>query len=111
MFINGHQVKGKLLDHETRCQHYHSQFDIIAIKFPCCGFYYPCYQCHQEVAEHPPVKWKKAEWDMKAILCGNCGKELTINEYMNGQHQCPTCKADFNAGCQKHNHLYFSMKE
>ena len=29
-------VYGSIVDHETRCIHYHTQLDIIAIKFKCC---------------------------------------------------------------------------
>ena len=56
--------------------------DIIAIKFKCCEKYYPCYQCHEETADHPAQIWNKDEWNIKAILCGVCKTELTINDYM-----------------------------
>ncbi|MEI2340752.1 hypothetical protein V8V71_18610, partial [Priestia megaterium] len=39
-------VKGDTVDSETRCMHYRTDKDIIAIKFYCCNTYYPCYQCH-----------------------------------------------------------------
>lgn len=33
-------VHGISVDDKTRCEHYHSLLDIIAIKFKCCGKYY-----------------------------------------------------------------------
>jgi len=101
------KVYGKLVDGETRCEHYHSQLDIIAIKFKCCEKYYPCYQCHEETADHPAQTWTRDEWDTQAILCGACKTELTINEYMRSGNYCPNCKAAFNPNCSKHYHLYF----
>ena len=62
------KVYGKLVDDETRCEHYYSPLDIIAIKFKCCDKYYPCYQCHEEIAGHPSKVWNKDEWDTKGIL-------------------------------------------
>ena len=69
------EVKGKLIDEHTRCIHYQSSLDIIAIRFKCCNQYYPCYQCHEEEAGHTAAVWKKEEWDTKAILCGHEGFE------------------------------------
>jgi uncharacterized CHY-type Zn-finger protein len=101
------EVKGKLIDDQTRCEHYHSPLDIIAIKFKCCGEYYPCYQCHEETADHKPLVWPKKEWNNKAVLCGICKIELTINEYFNSNHKCPNCNSAFNPVCSNHYHLYF----
>lgn len=101
------KVLGTIVDSFTRCTHYHSDKDIIAIKFHCCKEYYPCYLCHQEHADHPISVWPKEEFYTKAILCGNCQNELTINEYLNSQSICPTCKTAFNPGCKLHYHLYF----
>lgn len=100
-------VYGKVIDDNTRCEHYHSALDIIAIKFKCCDIYYPCYQCHQETADHVAQAWSQNEWDTKAILCGVCKTELTINEYMRAGNYCLNCKAVFNPDCSKHYHLYF----
>ena len=109
MEINGIVVKGNNVDKNTRCEHYHSERDIIAIKFKCCNTYYPCYQCHDGVADHPPIIWSKDEKSTKAILCGRCGTELTINEYTECNSTCPHCHALFNEGCKTHYHLYFEM--
>jgi uncharacterized CHY-type Zn-finger protein len=101
------KVKGKCVDEQTRCVHYHSPLDVIAIKFKCCGEYYPCYECHSETSGHEAEQWKKDEWDTKAILCGVCKNELTINEYMKSDSHCPHCHFSFNPNCSRHYHLYF----
>ena len=101
------KVYGKLIDNETRCEHYHSPLDIIAIKFKCCDKYYPCFQCHEETADHIAQTWNKNEWETKAILCGACKTELTINEYRRSGDRCPNCNSPFNPNCSNHYHLYF----
>ena len=105
--IKGINIYGKTVDNQTRCQHWHSDLDIIAIKFKCCGKYYPCFSCHEEEADHKPEVWPKAEFNTQAILCGICGTELTISEYQESGNTCPKCTAAFNPGCSKHYHLYF----
>lgn len=104
------KVYGQTVDNETRCIHYHSQLDIIAIKFKCCKKYYPCYECHQEAEIHKPQVWSVAEQDQKAILCGVCKCELTIKEYLNSDNKCTSCKSNFNPGCSLHYHLYFEKE-
>ncbi|WP_163537555.1 CHY zinc finger protein [Gracilibacillus sp. YIM 98692] len=102
------RVYGYIVDHQTRCEHYHTKLDVIAIKFKCCQKYYPCYKCHQACEDHDIEVWKAAEFDEKAILCGVCGKEHTINEYLHTD-RCIECKALFNEGCKNHYHLYFEQ--
>lgn len=104
-------VKGLLVDDHTRCNHYKSGLDIIAIKFKCCLQYYACIHCHEEMATHSKLLWSQAEWNTKAILCGNCKHEMSINEYLNGNYKCLKCNADFNPKCSNHNHLYFDIDE
>ncbi|MBL7866048.1 MAG: hypothetical protein JNK10_14295 [Cyclobacteriaceae bacterium] len=101
------KVNGKPIDLQTRCVHYQSPQDIIAIKFACCYQYYPCYSCHEETADHPARVWKQTQHDEKAILCGACGTELTIESYLADPSACPVCKASFNPRCTLHHHLYF----
>ncbi|TGA97943.1 hypothetical protein E4665_09730 [Sporolactobacillus shoreae] len=101
------RVCGIHVDSETRCAHYHTARDIIAIKFRCCGTYYSCYECHQKLADHQAEPWPRTEFDEKAILCGACGHELTINEYLSSDFRCPNCGAEFNPGCSLHYPLYF----
>ncbi|WP_339252373.1 CHY zinc finger protein [Sporosarcina sp. FSL W8-0480] len=107
MLCKGHHVAGNVIDNETRCVHYHSRLDIIAIKFYCCDTYFPCFQCHEEVGCGSPEVWPADKFDEKAILCGSCGNELTVNEYRDCDSACPYCKAEFNPGCSLHATLYF----
>ena len=105
----GIAIHGKPVDDNTRCIHYHSALDIIAIKFKCCGEYYPCYQCHEETAGHAAITWGKKELNTKAIFCGVCKHELTIEQYVRSGNQCPNCNALFNPNCSMHYHLYFEV--
>ena len=105
--IWGKPVYGQIIDHQTRCKHYHSSLDIIAIKFKCCDHYYPCFECHQEIAGHEPERWGADERNTKAVLCGACGHDLTIAEYFSSGNECPQCHSLFNPNCEKHYHLYF----
>jgi uncharacterized CHY-type Zn-finger protein len=99
-------VLGAVVDDMTRCVHYRSAVDIVAIRFACCGEYYPCHLCHADSAGHPSRQWGLAERETKAILCGACGEELSIADYL-GVTACPRCEAPFNEGCALHAHLYF----
>ncbi|MCB1106588.1 MAG: hypothetical protein KDK76_00660 [Chlamydiia bacterium] len=89
------------------CKHYHSPLDIVAIRFKCCSFFYPCYQCHEERADHLPKKWEEGDLDEKAILCTKCHRLLTIFEYLTCESVCPFCNASFNPKCCTHWHYYF----
>lgn len=109
--IEGIDVFGKSIDNQTRCVHWHSALDVIAIKFKCCNKYYPCFSCHEEDADHQHQVWPKTGFDEKAILCGVCGHELSIKEYMASDNTCPNCRAGFNPGCSNHYHLYFETDE
>jgi uncharacterized CHY-type Zn-finger protein len=100
-------VKGIDVDEETRCVHYHSEIDRIAIKFFCCGSYFSCFECHEAVGCGNPKVWPRGRFSEKAVLCGACGHELTIREYLECQSSCPVCASNFNPGCSLHKHLYF----
>lgn len=102
-------ILGREVDNNTRCAHYHSQLDVIAIKFSCCNQYYACYYCHLEAADHPDRVWGKSAFDTKAIICGVCLKEMTIAEYKAGNYYCPYCAAPFNPKCINHDHFYFEV--
>lgn len=103
-------IKGQLIDTHTRCSHYHTELDIIALKFKCCrdSIYYPCFQCHEELAGHK-VEKLPVESEIKAIVCGKCWYEMTVKEYMESQLQCPSCHGHFNPKCSLHYNLYFEM--
>lgn len=109
MKVKGQIVRGNIIDNETRCAHYHSDIDRIAIKFYCCNTYFPCYECHEEDGCGNPDVWPVEMFDEKAVLCGACGHELRIKEYLNCKSTCPGCSAAFNPGCNLHRHLYFQV--
>ncbi|MFB4161194.1 CHY zinc finger protein [Geomicrobium sp. JSM 1781026] len=99
-------IHGQVLDEETRCVHYDGPTDIIAIKFACCGRYYPCIHCHEESESHRRRTWATNERDERAIYCGACKTEHTIQTYMNHTH-CPRCSSLWNENCKYHYHYYF----
>jgi uncharacterized CHY-type Zn-finger protein len=104
-------VRGVELDAETRCRHYRGPTDIVAIKMKCCGVYYACKDCHEALAGHPIEVWPESEWEQKAILCGACGVEMSIHQYMERESRCPRCGERFNPGCRKHYHFYFGARK
>lgn len=102
-------VCGRLVDAETRCAHYHSSLDVIAIKFKCCGRYYACFHCHAELEDHEPVRWAASELGEPAVICGACAAEFAIREYLGSAFTCPSCGSHWNPKCASHHHLYFDM--
>ncbi|MBC7723599.1 MAG: hypothetical protein H7146_02480 [Burkholderiaceae bacterium] len=101
-------VQGTPLDEQTRCVHWHSPADVVAIRFACCREYYSCFECHEEHAGHAAERWPAAQWTEDAVLCGVCRAELSIAEYLASPGSaCPRCGAAFNEGCRLHRHLYF----
>lgn len=108
--VHGEDVIGRNVDPETRCVHWRSDLDIVAIKFTCCGEWYACYDCHSELSGHEAEVWPKEDFDERAVLCGACGNQLTIREYLELSSECPNCGSSFNPGCAKHYHLYFEIE-
>jgi uncharacterized CHY-type Zn-finger protein len=108
--IHGQEVNGVDVDPQTRCAHYHGNMDIIAIKFKCCERWFPCYECHSAIADHESVTWPAAEREALAILCGACGRQLSIIQYLDCDSTCPACGNKFNPGCANHCHLYFESE-
>lgn len=104
-------VRGIELDGETRCAHYNSPLDIVAIKMKCCGEYFACKECHAVLADHALEAWPRDESHRRAILCGACGCELTIAEYLESSDRCLACDAPFNPGCRVHRGYYFRPDE
>jgi len=102
-------VRGVNLDSQTRCKHYHGPTDIVAIKMKCCDVYYACKDCHTALADHLIEVWSESEWDQVAVLCGACGTELSIHQYMESEFRCPVCRERFNPGCRNHYHFYFEV--
>lgn len=107
VIVHGTSVTGLNVDGETRCAHYHEERDIIAIKFKCCGKWFPCHECHAALAGHAAEVWPKEEFDAPAILCGGCGHQSTVRDYLACDSVCPRCRRKFNPGCAKHYYLYF----
>jgi uncharacterized CHY-type Zn-finger protein len=102
-------VRGSAVNAQTRCIHYHSKCDIVAVRFKCCDTFYACIHCHEELAGHAPAKWGKAERAVHAIFCGNCHNTMSISRYLDCSDSCPLCGAAFNPACVHHHHLYFEL--
>lgn len=104
-------VYGQVLDAFTRCSHYHTDLDIVAIRFKCCNKYFPCYQCHDELRNHHTQRWTTSELekDEPVILCGSCQQQLTFSQYIGGGSRCVYCDARFNPKCALHYDLYFDL--
>ena len=100
------QVHGKPVDEHTRCVHYGTRLDIIAIRFFCCDRYFPCHLCHSETTDHPAEQWPREQFDQPAILCGMCWSELSLDTYKSVD-ACTECGAAFNPRCAAHSDYYF----
>ncbi|WP_299167425.1 CHY zinc finger protein [uncultured Arthrobacter sp.] len=90
--------------------HYRTELDIVAIRFKCCGEFYPCHLCHAETAGHDAVVWPLGERSAQAILCGVCSRTMSIRDYLEADG-CSSCKSPFNPGCRLHRHLYFETEK
>lgn len=108
--VGSHVVRGVEVGSETRCAHYDTDRDVVALKFGCCGAYYPCFRCHEAVADHDAERLP-VDGSESAVLCGVCGAELTAREFVEGEHRCPDCGVAFNPGCADHYDRYFHLGE
>lgn len=100
-------LRGVAVDGETRCAHWDSEVDVVALRFGCCETFYPCFRCHAETTTHEPEVWPRERFDEPAVLCGACRSTLTAREYLDCEDVCPHCGAAFNPGCRKHRDRYF----
>jgi uncharacterized CHY-type Zn-finger protein len=115
-------LHGVAVDPETRCAHWNSDLDVVALRFGCCETFSPCHACHVETADHDPEPWPRARFDDPAVLCGVCGTTLSARAYLDGDSEgrspsgsraspdddsCPACGAGFNPGCRRHRDRYF----
>ena len=82
------KIYGLLVDNESRCQHYHTELDIVALKCFDCLKYYACYQCHDSLEEHSFRAYPCHLKQDKVLICGVY------------QHA-------FNLACSKHYDIYF----
>ncbi|EMA55518.1 MULTISPECIES: CHY zinc finger protein [Halococcus] len=103
-------LRGVEVDPETRCRHYRTDRDVVAIALPCCETFYPCIECHEVLADHETSRWPQARFDERAVLCGRCGARLSITAYLDCDHRCPECDGAFNPGCQHHWDRYFAVE-
>lgn len=103
-------VRGQGVGPETRCGHYAADVDVVAIRFYCCGTYFPCHACHDACADHAPEVWPRARFDRPAVLCGVCETELAIEDYIEAGDTCPACGAGFNPNCADHYDRYFETE-
>lgn len=103
-------LRGLRVDSKTRCEHYDGPRDVIALRFPCCEVYYPCFKCHRATTNHKSARWPRERRHEPAVLCGVCGNTMTATAYLRTQHTCPHCRADFNPSCAAHHDRYFSFE-
>lgn len=108
--VGGRTVRGVDVGPETRCAHYDGPRDVVAIAFPCCETFHPCFRCHEATADHDAERWPRSRFDADAVLCGVCGATLSVQEYL-GADACPRCDAAFNPGCANHYDRYFAVDE
>ena len=104
------KVQGLSLTPLTQCLHWSSPRDIIAIRHACCGKFYACISCHDALEKHKSSVWSISQRDERAVLCGSCKHQLTVDEYLNCGSVCTKCGAGFNPGCKGHWGLYFEME-
>jgi uncharacterized CHY-type Zn-finger protein len=84
---------------------------VVALRFPCCDCYYPCFRCHEGLVDHEPERVPCEAFDDPAVLCGACGERLSVREYLDCDDACPACAAAFNPGCRRHRDRYFAVEE
>jgi len=97
------KIWGNLTDSQGRCEHYHTELDIIANKCGICGKFYACYKCHDEAENHSFGGVEGSEKD--TVMCGVCGKMFSYEEYskLSG---CSECGSLFNPRCSLHKSCY-----
>jgi len=108
--VSGIRVRGVAVDSETRCAHYDGRSDVVAIRAACCDVYYPCHACHAAVADHDHEVLPRSSFDEPAVLCGACGRTLTVGEYAECEDACPACGHAFDPGCARHWDRYFAPR-
>lgn len=103
------EVAGRTVDDATRCVHHDGDDDVVAIKAPCCGTWYPCYECHDDAEDHALQPWARDAFETEAVLCGVCEATHSIHGYLDADDRCPACGADWNPACRKHHPIYFDV--
>lgn len=104
-------ICGKLVDNQSRCEHWKSPLDVISLKLKCCpGKYYACFDCHSELndSNHTVVRYDiLMDSEVNVVICGVCNHEMTFGQYNNENLCCPNCSAKFNPLCKLHYNYYF----
>ena len=103
-------LRGVRVDADTRCNHYDDAVDVVALRFPCCDCYYPCFRSHEAVTDHDAERVDAASFDDPSVLCGGCGVTLSVSAYLDCEDTCPACGAAFNPGCRRHRDRYFAVE-
>jgi len=101
------QVKGRPIDAETRCVHWHSALDVVAFRFPCCDGWWPCVDCHDGTAGHSAEPWPASRFGEASVLCGVCKARMAVPVYVACASRCPRCGVAFNPNCRLHWGRYF----
>lgn len=101
------RIHGPVVDDQTRCIHYQTVLDVVAIQAACCRRFYPCHLCHDQTESHELLPWPAGSGAQSAVLCGVCSTVLTVDQYIHAT-ACPSCQADFNPGCALHYPVYFT---
>lgn len=99
-------IYGLQLDAAGRCQHYHTEQDIVALKCQACQKYYACYKCHDSLEDHSFQA--NPSWEAYPVVCGNCQTYLSAESY--SKDFCPSCLSQFNPKCQLHKSIYFKKE-
>ncbi|KHD44664.1 CHY zinc finger protein [Streptococcus hongkongensis] len=99
-------IYGLQLDNAGRCQHYHTELDIVALKCQVCQKYYACYKCHDNLEDH--LFHANPSSEKFPVVCGNCRTYLSAEIYAKGF--CPSCLSQFNPNCQLHKSIYFQKE-
>jgi len=100
-------LRGVGVDAETRCAHYDTVRDVVALRFPCCDAYFPCFRCHDAVTDHDSERVPRGAFDEPAVICGLCGTTFSVRTYLDCEDTCPDCDGSFNPGCRRHHDRYF----
>lgn len=100
------KVYGIGLDAEGRCEHYHTELDVVALRCGKCRKYYACYKCHDQLEDHAFVPADAGQDADTPVLCCSCNSKLTYIQYQQGK--CAFCGHDFNPKCALHHDIYFA---
>ncbi|WP_165242768.1 CHY zinc finger protein [Corynebacterium lizhenjunii] len=96
------------IDGQGRCEHWHSEVDVVANRCATCGMWWACSLCHTQASDHA---FGPMPLDAPAAACGVCGLQMDYRAYRQAQqkHCCPGCGHGFNPGCALHTEIYFQL--